>query len=369
MDRIRIELLTVRNFRNYESLDCRLHDQFNVITGNNGAGKTSILDAIFYLTNGKSYFSHRDQYLYRHNTDFLRLSARLYSGDEGYKVDVSSSVTTKKTIKLEDKTMKSIIEYVGRFPSLMIAPNDINILLESATERRKLIDRTLSQVDSTYFSYLLGYNKLLKQRNAALKQMRETGQKNTLLLESFNAKMLEPANYIYTQRKAYAEKVVLDVNDFYKIISADAEQIGINYVSQLNEGSFDKLLKDSLYADMAAAKTLKGIHKDDIEINLNALPIKKYASQGQLKSAIIAVKLAQLEYVRKITQKIPILLLDDIFDKLDKHRVENFINLCNSKLKAQVFITDTDENRVEERLDNLGIEFSSFHIHEGTIKT
>lgn len=367
MDRIRIELLTVRNFRNYESLDCRFHPQFNVITGNNGAGKTSILDAIYYLTNGRSYFSYRDQYLYRHGEDYLRLGTKLFSGDEAFKVDINSSITTKKSIKLEDKAIPSIVGYVGRFPSFMIAPNDILILLDSSVERRKLIDRTLSQVDRVYFSHLLSYNKLLKQKNAALKQMRESGRQDLLLIESFNVKMSGPATYIHNKRKEYTSDIVPMINEFYKELSNDAEQIELNYTSQMNDSNYLDLQKSSAYKDIAAAKTLSGTHKDDIEITLNSYPIKKYASQGQLKSAIIAVKLAQLEYVRNITQKIPILLLDDIFDKLDKNRVQNFIKICHHKLKAQVFITDTDENRVEERLQQLDIDFSSFNIDNGQL--
>ena len=367
MDLIRIELLVLSNFRNYKSLNCRFHPQFNVITGKNGAGKTSVLDAIYYLTNGRSYFSYQDQYLYRHGEEFLRLGTKLYSGDEAYKVDINSSVSTKKSIKIEDKAISSRVEFVGRFPSFIIAPNDISILLESSSERRKLIDKTISQVDRVYFSHLLNYNKLLKQRNAALKQMRESGQKNLLLIESFNTKMIDPANYIYKKRMKYVEEIIPMINLFYKEISDNSEAIKLTYISELNEVSFQELQESSKFKDMAAGKTTAGIHRDDIEVTLNNYPIKKYASQGQLKSSVIALKLAQLEYVRIITQKIPILLLDDIFDKLDGDRVQNFIMLCKEQLKAQVFITDTAENRVEDRLENLGIEYLSFKIDNGEI--
>ena len=367
MDLIRIELLAVSNFRNYKSLNCRFHPQFNVITGKNGAGKTSVLDAIYYLTNGRSYFSYQDQYLYRHGSDFLRLNTKLYSGEDSYKIDINSSVSTKKSIKVEDKSISSRVEFVGRFPSFIIAPNDISILLESSAERRKLIDKTISQVDRVYFSHLLVYNKLLKQRNASLKQMRESGQKNLLLIESFNAKMAEPANYIYNKRIEYVEDIIPMINAFYKEISDDSELIKLSYISELSQMSFEQLQESSKYKDLAAAKTTSGIHRDDIDVTLNNYPIKKYASQGQLKSSVIALKLAQLEYVRIITQKIPILLLDDIFDKLDGDRVQNFITLCRERLKAQVFITDTAENRVEERLEQLGYKYQCYKIDNGEL--
>jgi len=367
LDRIRIELLGIRQYRNYESLEIQLHNDFNIITGLNGAGKTSILDAIYYLTNGKSYFSYQDQFLYLHGTSSFILKGKILSGDDKYDIDIKSAAGTKKKINVDDKSIESIIEYVGRFPSFMIAPKDILILVESSIERRKVMNRTLSQVDRTYFRFLLQYNKLLKQRNAALKRMREIGKRDDLLLESINSNMIEPANYIFQTRRQYVAKIGPLLQKYYETLSNGAEIVRVNYKSHLLEADMLGLLEQSADRDYYTTKTSKGIHKDDLEITINDVPIKKYASQGQLKSAIIALKLSQLLYVRNITNKMPILLLDDIFDKLDTERVEKFIHICHDELQAQVFITDTDENRVEERLKKLNIDYKGYHIKDGQL--
>lgn len=369
MDRIRIDKLSIWNYRNYEALKCGFNPNFNVFMGLNGAGKTSLLDTIYYLSNGKSYFSYRDQFLYRTSTDFFRLEADLYKSDEKARVEINSSTTTSKKIKMEGKQLKSLSEYIGRFPSFMIAPNDIAILLESSVERRKLINRTLSQVDRLYFKNLLIYNKLLKQRNAALKIMNESGRLDQLLLDSFNNKMLEPAAYIHEKRRSYVKEITPYVNNFYDILSNASEKVDVDYKCMLDDQDFLSLLKTNQQKDIYASRTTIGIHKDDLEFSINGQELKKYASQGQLKSAVIALKLAQLEYVRNISQKIPILLLDDIFDKLDNNRVENFIKICHDHLNAQVFITDTDENRVLDHLSKLNIDHKGYNIEQGQIIT
>lgn len=367
MERIKIDLLSIWNYRNYEALKCRFSPFFNVFTGLNGAGKTSLLDTIYYLSNGKSYFSYRDIYLYRTGTDFFRLEADLYLNDEKSRIEISSSESTPKKIKMEGKQIKNRAVYIGRYPSFMIAPNDIAILLESSVERRKLINRTLSQVDTLYFKYLLIYNKLLKQRNAALKSMNESGRVDALLLETFNNKMIEPSNYIHEKRKIYTEEITPYVNKFYAQLSDDSEKLDVLYKCMLDDESLIELLKQNQRKDIYASRTTVGIHKDDLELKINGQDLKRYASQGQLKSAVIALKLAQLEYVRNISQKIPILLLDDIFDKLDNNRVQNFISICHDHLKAQVFITDTDNNRVIEQLNKLNIEHQGYNIELGKI--
>lgn len=369
MKRITIDLLSINNFRNCESLKIRFHPEINVITGLNGAGKTSILDAIFYLTNGKSYFTNLDRYIYRTDIDFFRLDGDIIIEGNLFNVQLTSSVEKKKQIKLDDKPLKLITEYFGRFPCFMIAPKDIQILIESSVERRKVIDRTLSQIDKQYFIHLLNYNKLLKQRNATIKSFQKTRQINKLLLEVLDQKLLEPAQYIYNKRKEYFENIAPIFDKYYKEISEDKEQLGVNYRSNLVTESMENLLKQSFEKDLIVGKTTEGIHKDDMVLTINNQDIKKYASQGQLKSAIISLKLSQIEWVKTCKSKIPILLLDDIFDKLDSDRVEHLLRICHNQLQSQIFITDTDADRVTNKLEKLNIDFNHYYITNGKLES
>jgi len=357
----------INNYRNYESQSCALHPLITVFTGLNGAGKTSVLDAIYYLTNGKSYFSHRDLHLFKTDADFFRLFGKLSDSSGVHEITVTSSRKAKKQIKIDDKPIKSIIEYFGRFPSFMIAPKDIQILIESSVERRKVIDKTLSQVDRKYFNHLVVYTKLLKQRNASIKAFRKQGRVDDLLLESINSNMLEPAQYIFERRKEYISSILPFIADLYKELCNNRESLTVSYKSNLLYKTLDVLQKESRQKDMILCKTTEGIHKDDLVIKLNDIEIKKYGSQGQLKSAIIALKLSQIEWVKKNTEKIPILLLDDIFDKLDEQRVDSFISLCANKLGAQILISDTNNERVISTLKKLDYPFLHYIIDDGII--
>lgn len=348
-------------------MEISLDPNVNVITGLNGAGKTSILDSIYYLTNGKSYFSNLDRYIYREGTDFFRTAGRINYDDQQYKCQISSSVQKKKQIKLDDKTIKSIAEYYGRFPSFMIAPKDIQILIESSVERRKVVNKTLSQVDKQYFIHLLTYNKLLKQRNAAIKSFQKNQQVNHLLIDALNQKMIGPANYIHLKRKEYVEKITPIFSNYYEELSKGKEYLSMAYKSNMLEYSIEDLLSRSWNKDLILGKTTEGIHKDDIVLKINEQDIKKYASQGQLKSAVISLKLSQIDWVKTITGKNPVLLLDDIFDKLDSERVEQLLRLCHCQLESQIFISDTDSDRVTEKLEKLNIPFKHYYIKEGKL--
>ena len=367
MDRIQIKSLRLNNYRNYDTLDCQFNQHNNVITGLNGAGKTSILDAIYYLSNGKSFHSHIDSYIYRKGTDFLFLRADYMLGDENYTLEVQSSKEKGKLINVDDKAMKSMAEFVGRFPAFMIAPKDILILVESSVERRKLIDKTISQVDKTYFQHLLSYNKLLKQRNAALKEFAKRGRPDHLMLDAFDSKMLEPCAYIHQKRQEYIRSVAPLVNDLYAQISQHVELVELTYKSSLNKTDYATLLKNSRQKDIIMAKTYEGVHRDDLKISLNGMDIRKTGSQGQLKSAIIAMKLAQVEWIKSETGRSPLILLDDVFDKLDKTRVENLIDICANKLNSQIFISDTDSDRVTRCLDELKLDYKHFKIEDGEL--
>lgn len=345
----------------------QLHSEFNVFTGLNGAGKTSILDAMYYVTNGKSYFSSQDKYLYRYGSDYFRIEAKITHGSETYITELSSAANKKKQIKCDDKIMPSILDYYGRFPSFMIAPKDIMILIESSAERRKLVDRTLSQVDAVYFECLLKYNKLLKQRNAALKSFIKSRQTDHLLLDTLDDKMASPAQVIYETRAQYLEELGPIFSKYYSEISASREDISIGYKSQLSSDSFSALRKNSRLKDVVTGKTNDGIHRDDLLFWLGEHELRKYGSQGQLKSSIIALKLAQIDWVRLKSGKSPILLLDDIFDKLDMERVNKLIDICHNRMGSQICVTDTDGKRMSEVLNNLNLNYTHFNVENGKI--
>jgi len=343
------------------------NEHINVITGLNGAGKTSILDAIYYLSNGKSYFSHLDSYIYRKTTDFFNLKSMHFVGNDKFEISMVSGADVSKQIKVDDKQMKSIGEYVGRFPAFMIAPKDILILVESSVERRKLIDKTISQVDPVYFKNLLEYNKLLKQRNAALKGFLKSGRQDFLMLDAIDGRMEEPAVYIYETRKKYLQEITPAIQALYDRLSGGSESVSISYKSSLHKNGLKDLFADYRQRDLIMAKTHQGIHRDDLNMNLDGLDIRKIGSQGQLKSAIIAIKLAQVEWVRDKTSKTAIILLDDIFDKLDSTRVMNLIDICARQLDAQIFISDTESERVNTSLDVLKLNYTHYEIKDASI--
>lgn len=367
MDHIQINSLRLNNFRNYSHLDILFNQQINLVTGLNGAGKTSILDAVYYLANGKSYFSHLDGHIYKRGENFFRLEASFSIADSKYQLTVQSSDSRPKQIQIDEKAVKAIVEHIGRFPAFMIAPKDILILIDSSVERRRLIDKTISQVDKTYLKQLLNYNKLLKQRNAALKGFLKISRRDELIIDAFDNKLFEPAKYIYEKRKAYIQAITPIVNAHYSKLSSDREKIDLTYKSKLYSSEYTALMQASREKDYVMGKTHEGIHKDDLRISLGGHDIRKIGSQGQLKSAIIAIKLAQAEWVRDNISKVPILLLDDIFDKLDKERVRNLIDICSRQLQAQFFITDTDEERITAILDVMQLDYTHFKIENGSL--
>lgn len=367
MQNIELEFLSLVNYRNYESLELAFTDSLQVITGPNGAGKTTILDAIFYICNGKSYFTHLDRHIYRQQTDFFRLVARLKKEEHLFHCKLTSQLAMKKKYLLNEKKIDSMAELVGQFPAFMIAPRDILILMDSSIERRKVMDRTISLSDRVYLNHLLNYNRSLKQRNAFLKDAQKKGIRDTVLIDSLNESMVEPTAYITKQRKIYLESISLDVSQYYKQLSNDSEVVSLEYKTNIADKDLLTLLNENLRKDMAYGKTSLGLHKDDISIFINGNPIKKYASQGQLKSAVVALKLAQIEWIKEKTNKKPILLLDDIFDKLDKTRVKRLLELSKTELASQIFITDTDKERVVTELKELEVDYSTYNIEEGKL--
>ncbi len=359
---IRIVKIELANYRNYEAHSLDFHPRCNLITGLNGVGKTTILDAVYYLCNGKSYFTRQDKHIYRYEQSFFRVQGEAISDDQTSGIRIISKAGTKKAYELDEKTLKSKIEILGRFPAFMIAPKDAMTFFLSSSERRKLIDRTISLADKDYLAQLLTYNRLLKQRNAYLLQIGRSGRLDENVMLAFDEKMSASAKNIHDKRARYISDLAILLRESHQLISAGQEEISAAYDSELFAENLLSLMQKNRQKDQMLGRTNSGIHKDDLELLIDGNPIKRFASQGQLKSGIIALKLAQMEWVKKVTQKKPILLLDDIFDKLDNQRVTQLLELVLDNMASQVFITDTDTTRVAQALDSIQVDFSQHQL-------
>lgn len=338
--------LRLTQYKNYAHLDAEFHNCINVITGQNGQGKTNLLDAIYQLSFGKSNFQYRDTHVVQDGQDFFRIDGSYDNKDQANdRLIIKFKKKGKKDIERNAKKHIKLADHIGEFPLVMIGPRDIYILFEGSKERRRLIDSSICQYDKTYLKDLLTYNRLLTQRNAMLKQNYAIDEN---LFESFDEQMGPLAHKIYQHRKSFVEHFSTFFIDCYQSIAKNQEQVTVTYRSQLEDHDFIVLQKENRQKDIILKRTSAGVHKDDLLFYLNKKPLKSFASEGQLKSAIFSIKLAQLDLLLDQTDKFPILLLDDIFAKLDRSRVENVLDYIMHKYESQIFISDTDPKRVSE---------------------
>jgi len=367
IEQVYLQKLILTQFRNYKYQHIEFLPEINVLTGQNGVGKTNVLDAIYLLCLGKSYFNASDQHIMMHNTDFYRIESKIKKGDNPEKVVIKSQSGKRKEIEVSDKKLTKVKDHIGQFPVVIIAPDDIHDLLNTSEERRNYINNTLVQFDSQYLEDLITYTALLKQRNAALKSFQETKTFNPQLLEAISVRMYQPAQNIFYKRKGFIEKISPLFVSIYNDISGQNELCNLEYESQLDDLSLETIFKDSLEKDKILGRTNVGIHKDDLIFSMNEKPLKTYGSQGQLKSFILSLKIAQYHYLKDKKQLKPILMLDDIFDKLDPQRVSHLIRIVSSKDFGQVFITDTQKERVHAILESLNISHKHLEVYQGAI--
>jgi len=339
----------------------------NAFTGLNGMGKTNILDAIYYLCLGKSYFSSTDRYVLKAGTEFFRAEGEFETESGKEKVEIKVHPGKKKEIIYSGKKREKLSDHIGALPCVIIAPDDIQLMLEGSEQRRRFLDNTIMQYDKSYVSDILTYNRLLKQRNATLKGMAEKHFYDMTLIQSISVSMYEPAQRIYEARTRLIEGLSPLFEKYYKLISGDQEQCQISYKSQLSTTGLEALFDGSLEKDKILTRTTCGIHKDDIEFKMNQIQLKNFASQGQLKSFVLSLKLAQYEMVSTSSGKLPILILDDIFDKLDRERVARLLELLSQDNFGQIFISDTNSDRVPGLLAEQGIDFQAFRVDTGQI--
>jgi DNA replication and repair protein RecF len=367
---LHLTTLILTNFKNYQSQKLQFSQKLNCLTGLNGMGKTNVLDAVYYLCMCKSHFSTNDTHLVLQGEDFLRLEGDFNLG-EAKKTKIVAKVQPRKLKIFEHDGVAydKLSEHIGKIPVVMITPDDTALVTEGSEERRRLMDNTLSQLDQSYLHNLLIYNKVLEQRNALLKQFAQTHSFNTQLLDVYDEQLIAPANYIFQQRTLFIDWLAPVFQEYYKTISGDREQPLCSYQSKLQETDFQQLLLENREKDRILHRTSAGIHRDDLVFTFqDGNPAKRFASQGQLKSFLLAIKLAQYEVLRQRTGKKPLLLLDDIFDKLDMERVQHLLSLLANESFGQLFITDTQADRILKAIGNQYTDFKHFVVESGKIE-
>ncbi|MGY8911184.1 MAG: DNA replication/repair protein RecF [Flavobacteriales bacterium] len=357
-----LQKISVVNFKNIDSQSFDFQEKINCFVGDNGVGKTNVLDAIYYLSFTKSYFNAVAIQNIKHGEGFFMIEGDYLLNDRNEKIVCSLKKGQKKVLKRNDKAYSKFSEHIGQFPLVIISPADRDLVTEGSDTRRKFIDGVISQQNKTYLQDLISYSKVLSQRNALLKYFAANRVFDASNLEIYNDQLTSYGTRIYNVRKAFLEQFIPIFNEKYQIISGDKEQVNLNYKSQLHDFEMSDLLKKSLEKDKILQYTTSGIHKDDLSFEIGEYPIKKFGSQGQQKSYLIALKLAQFEFIKQQSNVLPILLLDDIFDKLDENRVSQIIDLVNNDEFGQIFITDTHADRTENILKQGSKEYQIFQL-------
>ncbi len=359
--------LSLYNFKNYATQSIDFSPTMNCLTGLNGMGKTNVLDAIYYLCMCKSHFSTNDALLVLQGQDFFRLEGNFQLKNQA-KVVAKIVPRKRKEFEFNGAAYDKLSEHIGKIPVVMISPDETALATEGSEERRRLMDNSLAQLDQVYLNQLMIYNKVLEQRNALLKQFSQQNNFNESLLAVYDQQLLAPAETIFSLRKIFIQHLTPIFQDYYKIISGDREQPDCQYVSQLIENNFSELLKKSRDKDRILARSNVGIHKDELSFSFDGNPLKKFASQGQLKSFVLALKLAQYEVIKQRKGTKPILLLDDIFDRLDAERVSQLLALLANKDFGQIFITDTQSDRMAQVIAKHFDNFHHFEVENATVK-
>lgn len=368
--------LSLINFKNHSEKSFEFSPQINCFVGNNGVGKTNILDALHYLSVGKSFLGNSDFQNINSDastslsTSFFSIESEIQNEEKEDIIKILLPKEAKKIIKKNDKTYDRIADHIGYLPSVMISPYDSNLISDSGESRRKFLDAMISQTDHDYLFNLIQYQKTLQQRNALLKYFAKNRTFDKDSLEIYDEPISNFGTKIFEKRKEFVEKLNPVVQHFYEIISGGNERISVIYDSHLLEGfnsaqpgnKMKSLLVENLEKDKALTYTSKGIHKDDLLFEMNGNSLKKFGSQGQQKSFLISLKLAQIKRIKELTGKNPILLLDDIFDKLDDSRVSQLISLINQEKFGQMFITDTHRERTESVVKRINEESKIFEI-------
>ena len=356
--------LILSDFKNIGQADVVFSPKVNCICGSNGAGKTNLLDAVYYLSMTKSYFSSSDQYVYAFGAEEAALCG-YYQMDGGTEEKIAASVRRggEKTFKRGAKAYTRFSEHIGLLPVVMVSPLDSALVNDAGEERRKYLNFILSQIDRQYLQHIQTYNQLLLQRNKLLK----SDQASQLLLETISERMAPHAAYVHAARKDLCDRLRPMIQDFYEKLSQGRESVGLEYRSDLDEASLEELFAREAEKERVLRYTTSGIQRDDLLFRIDGHPLRRCGSQGQQKSFLLAMKLAQFRFVKDIYGQTPILLLDDVFDKLDMQRVEDLLALVSTLDFGQIFLTDSNKVRLENVARRIDAPCSSYRVEAGNI--
>ena len=357
-----LKSLSLVNYKNFESKSLTFNDTINCLVGNNGIGKTNILDAIYHLSFGKSYFNPIASQNIKHDEDFFVVSGNYNKENKPEKIVVSLKRGQKKVIKRNGKAYNKFSDHIGFLPLVIISPADRDLIIEGSDTRCKFIDSVIAQSDKLYLDDLIKYNKILAQRNSLLKYFALNNTFNNDTLDVYNNQLTDFGTKIFNKREAFLKTFIPIFKARYKAISNGNEVVDLVYKSDLFDTDLYTLLKQVINKDKAIQYTSAGVHKDDLIFNIDSHPIKKFGSQGQQKSFLIALKLAQFDFIKQVSGVNPILLLDDIFDKLDEERVTQIIKLVDDENFGQLFISDTHAERTEKAVKQVHQSYEIFKL-------
>ncbi|MFP4555598.1 MAG: DNA replication/repair protein RecF [Bacteroidales bacterium] len=358
------------NFKSYDEAELELHPKINCFVGNNGQGKTNLLDGIFYLSMCKSNFNSADYQNIQHNQEFFVIQGVYDRQGKDESIYCAVKKDSGKIFKKNGKEYQRLADHIGFIPIVIISPADASLILDGSDERRKYMNGVISQYNRTYLENTIKYNKLIANRNKILKEKGFSGSGSLReVIEVIDEQLQTLATPIYSQRLEFTQKLTPIFQEYYQQVSNGAEQVELVYKSHLADNNMLELLSESYEKDRILQYTTKGIHKDDLTLTLNGNPIKKEGSQGQQKTFLIALKLAQFSFIQQISGLKPILLLDDIFDKLDMIRVKQFIKLIANEKFGQIFITDTNAERVSSIMTSSNIEHYMYEVDNSKVKS
>ncbi|GGF28671.1 DNA replication/repair protein RecF [Echinicola rosea] len=363
-----LKSLQLIQFKNYEKALVGFSAEINCFLGINGSGKTNMLDAIHYLSLTKSAFNPVDLQNVRHGQGFFSMKGNFDKAGKSVEIQCILEAKKKKQLINNGKAYDKLSEHIGLLPVVLIAPDDTSLIKEGSEERRKFFDSLLSQLDKNYLGKLVRYQHFLKQRNALIKQFVEQDKLDKSLLEPYDLELIQLSKWLYREREAFIDRFKPYLLQHYAEISGSREVVEIRYESQCQKPDFEAYYHSCLQRDLILKRTNAGIHKDDFVFEINGYPLKKFGSQGQQKSFLIALKLAQFQVFKEDTGTKPLLLLDDIFDKLDDFRIGKMMELVAHHEFGQLFITDARPERTKKIMQDIDADIAYFHIEDGDIR-
>ncbi len=363
-----LQSLSIINYKNIEQAEVQFCPKLNCFLGDNGAGKTNLLDTIYYLSFTKSFFNATDALNTSYGKDFFMIKGQYQRSGIEETVSVGYKNEQKKQVKHNKELYKKLSDHIGRLPLVMVSPSDSALITGGSDERRRFIDGVISQYNKLYFDTFLRYNRVLQQRNSLLKQFAENRQIDLETLVVFDEQLSEYGEILYRDRKEFIENLKPVFQYFYHFIAGGNEEVTLEYEATVETGNFSKALEESRKRDFMLQFTTTGPHRDDLSLKLGSHPMKKSGSQGQTKTFLIALKFAQFEFMKMQCGMKPILLLDDLFDKLDSKRVGKIIELVSDNQFGQIFITDTNQEHLNGILKQMNTEHLIFNISNGKVK-